>query len=256
MKITVITVCWNSSATIEACLQSVFSQSYKDIEYIVIDGGSTDGTVEILQKYTDKISLLVSEPDSGIYDAMNKGLRRATGDYVGFLNSDDVYHSAESVAFIAQAAMSESKPEAIYGDLVYTDKHNVDNIIRYWRSGEFSQDKLRFGWMPPHPTLYVRKNLLQSLGGFDVQYRISADYDFILRFFLQAPRIVFYVPKIIVSMRLGGASNQSLRSLWKKSREDLRAIRNNRVGGLGVLMFKNLQKIPQFILLNKTLKHQ
>lgn len=245
MKITVITVTYNSAATLAETLRSVATQNHPHIEHLVIDGASTDDTPSVLRAHGGHVKATVSEPDKGIYDAMNKGLRLATGDFVGFLNADDTFADPDSVSHIARAA-SRPSTDAVYGDLLYVHKDRPAESVRYWRSGEFSRSGLRFGWMPPHPTLYVRRARIEELGPFDARFRIAADYEFVLRYLSRAEMRVVYVPRVLVRMRTGGASNRSLTALLRKSREDLLALRQNDVGGVLTLFSKNLRKLPQF----------
>jgi glycosyltransferase len=245
LKITIVTVAFNSAETIGDTLKSVAAQTYADIEHIVIDGASKDGTVDLVRAQGSRVARLVSEPDRGIYDAMNKGLALASGDFVGFLNADDMLASSGVVASIAAAAAGPDIG-AVCGDLVYVRKDHPDAVVRYWRCGAFARSRLRFGWMPPHPTLYVRRSLLADLGLFDTRLRIAADYDFILRYLNRPDMQVAYVPEVMVKMRLGGASNRSLQAVLRKSREDLLALRQNDVGGLFTLLCKNARKLPQF----------
>jgi glycosyltransferase len=246
MKVSVITVCYNSAATIADTLRSVASQSHADIEHIVIDGASSDGTLQIVRDAGRHVARVVSERDRGIYDAMNKGLRLATGELVGFLNADDIYAGPDVVAAIDRAAAQPSV-DGVYGDLVYVAAGDPSRVIRRWRSGEFDRSRLRYGWMPPHPTLYVRRNTLTGIDGFDLQFRIAADYDFMLRYLTARERRLAYLPQVMVRMRLGGTSNRSLAAVMRKSREDLAAIRRSGVGGLATLMCKNLRKLPQLV---------
>ena len=246
IKISVITAVYNNRETVSAALDSALRQSGVDIDLVVIDGGSTDGTLEVLRSYTGKLDVLVSEPDQGIYDALNKGIQRASGDVVGFLHSDDLFAGAGVLSRVA-AAFADPEVGAVYGDLVYVRKDNPDQVVRYWRAGVFSRRRLRWGWMPPHPTLYVRRHVYEQHGLFDTSFRIAADYDFILRTLGQAGVGVRYIPEVLVKMRVGGASNRSLRNILRKSSEDLRALRRNGVGGVGALMWKNLSKLPQFL---------
>ena len=247
MKISVVTVCFNSAATIADTLVSIAEQTHPDIEHIVIDGGSKDSTVALVQTHGTHVSHLLSERDDGIYDAMNKGLRLATGEFVGFLNADDMLATPDAMAAIARAA-ARTNADAVCGDLVYVNKDRPSEVVRYWRCGEFSPARLRYGWMPPHPTLYVRRSRLAELGLFDARLRIAADYDFILRYLGQPDIRVAYVPQVLVKMRTGGASNRSLGALIKKSREDLFALRKNHAGGLLTLLCKNARKLPQFFI--------
>lgn len=245
IKISIVTAVYNSCETVAAALDSALAQSDVNIELVVIDGGSTDGTLEVLRSYADRLDVLVSEPDCGIYDALNKGIRRVSGDVVGFLHSDDLFADAGVLSRIA-AAFAEPAVEVVYGDLHYVRKDNPEQVVRYWRAGEFAGRRLGWGWMPPHPTLYVRRSVYEQIGLFDTSFRIAADYDFILRMLGRGGVGVHYIPEVLVKMRVGGASNRSLRNIVRKSREDLRALRRNGVGGLGALAWKNLSKLPQF----------
>ena len=245
MKISVVTVSFNSATTVVDTLRSVAAQTHPDIEHIVIDGGSTDNTVALVRQHGSRVVHLVSERDGGIYDAMNKGLALATGDLVGFLNADDVYAEPGSVAALAAEA-ARSGAEAVYGDLVYVREDDLTAVVRMWRSGAFRPHQLRLGWMPPHPTLYVRRSTMQTLGGFNAGLRIAADYDFVLRCLGRPGATAAYLPKVLVRMRTGGASNRSLRALLQKSREDLQALHNSGVGGIFALLCKNARKLPQF----------
>lgn len=244
--VTVITVSFNSAGTIVDTLRSVAEQSHPAIQHIVIDGGSIDGTLNVIERHGRHVARIVSERDNGIYDAMNKGLALASGAFVGFLNADDMFAHRDVVAHIAAAA-GTGPIDAVYGDLVYVDRTDPDKVVRYWRSGQFEASKLRFGWMPPHPTLYVRQSRLLELGGFDTQFRIAADYDFVLRCLGLANMRVAYLPQVLVKMRTGGVSNGSTASLLRKSKEDLRALKKNGVGGIATLMLKNFRKLPQLI---------
>jgi len=245
MKISVITVCFNSIATIADALASVARQKHADIEHIVIDGGSTDGTLALIRSHAAVPCTLVSEPDKGIYDAMNKGLALASGDVVGFLNADDVFESTRTLSHIASAVSAGA--DAVYGDLIYVGASNPHSVVRYWRSGVFQRSRLRFGWMPPHPTFYARRSLLREVGLFDTQLRVAADYDMMLRCLTRPGLAISYLPEVLVRMRLGGASNASSGAMLRKSREDLLVMRRHRVGGWFTLASKNLRKLPQFL---------
>lgn len=246
MKISVITATYNCRETLAHALESVLTQTYGNIELVVIDGGSTDGTMEILRRYSNRIAVLVSEPDDGIYDALNKGVRHCSGDVVGFLHADDLLSGPDVLNRVA-SAFSRQSVGCAYGDLQYVCKDNPLEVIRYWRAGVFIQSKLGWGWMPPHPTLYVRRNLYTQLGEFNTSYRIAADYDFILRLFSVVDLNPIYIPEVLVKMRVGGASNRSLKNIMLKSYEDWLALRANRVGGLGALIWKNVSKAGQFL---------
>lgn len=246
MKISVVTAVFNAVSTIDEALSSVAGQVGASIEHVVIDGASDDGTLAILLARRESISVLVSEPDGGIYDALNKGIGLTTGDVVGFLHSDDVY-AHEHVAARIAAAFEDPHVDAVYGDLAYVQRRHPSRIVRHWRSGMFSPRALSTGWMPPHPTLYVRRELYARLGYFDTAYRIASDYEFILRL-LSDPHVkVAYLPEVLVRMRMGGTSNRSLGNILRKSREDYRALRSHQVGGLLSLALKNFRKVPQFL---------
>jgi glycosyltransferase len=247
MRVSIITTCFNSEATIGDTLDSVARQTHPDIEHIVVDGGSTDSTADIVRNRGKHVARMISGPDKGIYDAMNKGIACATGELVGFLNSDDVLSGPGCINLISAAA-EDPGIAAVYGDLVYVHAEDLGKVVRAWRSGTYFPSKLRFGWMPPHPTFYVRRSLLSQYGGFDTGLRIAADYDFMLRLLTGHNISVAYIPEVLVRMRIGGASNRSFKALFNKSREDLVALRKNHVGGFGTLLCKNLQKIPQFFV--------
>ena len=245
MKISIITAVRNGRTTIADALDSALLQDHPDIELIVIDGASTDGTLEIIQSYAGRIAHLVSEPDRGIYDALNKGILLSSGEVVGFLHADDQYADDKVLSRIA-AAFADPGVDACYGDLLYVSQIEPHSVIRHWRAGPYNPCQLAKGWMPPHPTFYARRSVYQRLGSFDISYKIAADYDCLLRFLGEGSINCAYIPDVLVHMRVGGASNRSLHNILQKSREDYRALRHNRVGGLGTLALKNLQKLPQF----------
>lgn len=243
LKISVITVCYNSAGTIVDALRSVASQTWPNVEHIVIDGASTDGTQGVIALHQSGLAKVVSEPDRGIYDAMNKGLRLATGDLIGFLNADDVLAHENVLSDIATLAERDGA-DITYGDLVYIS-HKTKKAVRYWRSGRFSQFQLSLGWMPPHPSFYVKRSLVKKLGVFDIRYKIAADYDFMLRYLREPGLQVSYLPEVLVEMKTGGASNRSISAILSKSREDYAVLKKNRVGGFVALVCKNIRKLPQ-----------
>lgn len=246
LKISVVTAVFNRAGTVAEALASVQGQTWPQVEHVVIDGASTDGTLPILQAHRAQLAALVSEPDQGIYDALNKGIRRASGDVVGFLHADDVFESPDSLARVA-AAFADPAVDAVYGDLVYVRQQDPTQVVRYWRAGPFVPGCLARGWMPPHPTFYVRRAVYERLGLFDTRFRIAADYESILRFLGPGGVRPAYLPQVLVRMRLGGISNRSLASMVRKSREDLTAMQLNGIGGVQALVRKNLTKLPQFI---------
>jgi len=246
MKISIITVVRNNHATIAEALDSVLIQTHPDVELIVIDGASTDGTLAVLTGYAGRLAVLVSEPDHGIYDALNKGIARATGDVIGILHADDLLADRNVLASIA-AAFSLPGVDGVYGDLLYVRKLQPSQVVRYWRSSLFTLSLLQRGWMPPHPTLYLRRGVYQQFGDFDTKLHIAADYDFMLRILKGGTLQLTYIPQVLVKMRAGGASNRSVANLWRKSREDLQVLRRHGIGGIFTLLRKNLGKLPQFI---------
>jgi glycosyltransferase involved in cell wall biosynthesis len=227
LKISIITVCFNSAGTIKDTLESISRQDYPEVEHIVVDGGSTDGTVEILRE-SQQVSSWVSEPDRGIYDAMNKGLKLATGDVVGFLNADDVYADHAVLTDIAKA-FSDTGVQACYGDLVYVSRNDVSHVVRYWKSDEYAKGGFSKGWMPAHPTFYARREVYEEFGGFDLDFRMAADVEFLMRV-IEAGGIRFqYIPRVLVRMRLGGVTNRSISNVLKQNLEIVRAARKNNI---------------------------
>ncbi|WP_072659259.1 glycosyltransferase family 2 protein [Mariprofundus micogutta] len=253
MKISIITATWNCVDTISDCLDSASSQVWGNCEHLVIDGKSTDGTLDLLEQWRNRLDYIVSEPDSGIYDALNKGVAQATGDVIGFLHADDLYADNEVLTTITKA-FEDPSIDAVYGDLVYVSKNEPDKVVRYWKSGLYSYNKLKHGWMPPHPTFYVRRSVYEQFGSFDTSFQIAADYDCMLRFLGQHKVKCAYIPQVLVKMRLGGESNRSLANIIQKSVEDYNALKRNMVGGVGALLWKNLSKLPQFFKRHKSLE--
>lgn len=245
MRITVITAVYNNRATIGSALESILNQSYANTELVVIDGASTDGTLAVLESYRPRLGVLISERDQGIYDALNKGIKNATGDVVGFLHADDVFENSEVLAKVA-AVFQDPSIDAVYGDLVYVQHDDIRQVIRYWKSGHYDAAGLSRGWMPPHPTFYVRRSVYERLGGFDTRYRIAADYDTVLRFLAVGKIRAAYIPDVLVRMRAGGISNRSIKTIFRKSLEDIDVLRRNQVGGVVTLFQKNFSKLSQF----------
>ena len=247
MKVSVITGIFNRADTVEDCIKSVFCQSYKNIEHIIIDGGSTDRTMDIICRYKDRIAKVVSEPDKGIYHALNKGIRLASGDIIGILHSDDFYTHDRVIEKVVDVFEKENV-DGCYGDLEYVSREKPDKIIRYWKAASFSGGKFKFGWMPPHPTFFVKKRVYERYGYFNTDFKIAADYELMLRFLVKHRIPVYYLPEVLIKMRVGGVSNSNLKNLLIKSCEDYKAWKlNNLNGGLSAVLLKNLVKIPQFI---------
>lgn len=246
IKISIVTATYNCAATIGDCLDSVATQTWNAVEHVVIDGASCDSTMALIRSHKNQPAVLVNEPDLGIYDALNKGVARASGDVVGFLHADDIYANSEVLSRVAEA-FTDPTVDAVYGDLQYVRKDNMSKVVREWRSSTFNPQCLARGWMPPHPTLYIRRGWYERVGGFDLKYRIAADYFFILRLFSQPGFQAIYLPEVMVKMRVGGESNRSFGNIIRKSREDYDALRRSGVGGFGALVWKNLSKVTQFL---------
>ena len=254
MKISVITVAYNSSATIRDTIESVLAQNYPDFEYILVDGQSTDNTLDIIRSYAHANIRWISEPDKGIYDAMNKGLKMATGDIIGILNSDDFYSDSEVLAKIART-FTEQQVDSVYSDLVYVDEKDTTKLVRYWKSGAYKEGSFLTGWMPPHPTFFVRRQVYEQYNPFDVRLKSAADYELMLRFIHKFKISVAYIPEILVKMRAGGKSNASLKNRLRANREDRLAWEYNMLTPrLYTLLLKPLRKVVQFVVVSPELR--
>jgi glycosyltransferase involved in cell wall biosynthesis len=237
-KVSIITVCFNSAKTIRGTIESVLSQDYPDIEYIVIDGGSSDETVSIVSEYSDRISTIVSERDRGIYDAMNKGIALANGDIVGMLNSDDVYINKHAVSDLIRE-LQEKNTDSVYADLVIVDPLDLNKVMRYYDSSYFTPNKFRFGWMPAHPTFFVRRSLYDKVGPYSLDYKISADYEMLIRLLWVEKASYAYLKKPMVRMRHGGASTAGLSRVILLNKEIVLACRKHNIKtNLLLLMLK------------------
>ena len=246
MKVSIITVSYNSEQTIEDTIVSVVDQSYKNIEYIIVDGGSSDGTVDIAKKYTDKIFKIISEKDKGIYDAMNKGIAIATGNIVGILNSDDIYYDNKVIEDVVTLFQKENT-DSVYADLQYVNKENTNIVSRIWKSGLYQQGKFLKGWMPPHPTFFVKNELYKKLGNYNTSLQSAADYELMLRFIHRHNIKISYLPRTIIKMRAGGKSNITLKNRIKANIEDRKAWKLNGIKPNFFTLFrKPLSKIFQF----------
>ncbi len=246
-KISIITVTYNSAQTLEQTIQSVLSQTYPNLEYIIVDGKSTDDTLTIIEKYRNKISHFVSEKDDGLYHAINKGINLATGDIVGVLHADDFYTKNDVLTGITET-FKMNEADAVYADLYYVDKNNTDKIIRIWKSGSFSPSKFLWGWMPPHPTFFVKKDIYNKYGVFNTTLRSAADYEIMLRLLYKHKIKVAYLPEFIVKMRVGGQSNASIKNRVKANNEDRMAWKLNEVKPyFFTLTIKPLRKLTQFL---------
>lgn len=248
MKVSIIVATYNSEHGINSCLDSILSQDYKDIECLIIDGNSKDRTLDIVSEIqiNNPFVKLFSEPDKGIYDALNKGVSLATGDIIGFVHSDDLLASSNVISEIVSKLLHDNL-DGVYGNLQYVAKENINKIVRLWRSNDFSPNLLSKGWMPPHPTLFLKNSVYNDYGCFNLSYKISADYDFILRIFKSSNLKFGFIPLVITKMRVGGSSNRNLKNIILKSNEDYNILKNNKVGGILSLIKKNTSKIFQFI---------
>lgn len=246
MKISIVTAVLNREDTVSQTIESVQAQTYSDIEHIIQDGGSTDNTLKIVHSLADDRTKIVSAPDTGIYDALNKGIARSTGDIIGLLHSDD-FLTCETIIEKVARAFADPDVDGVYGDLDYISPKDENRIIRHWKSGQFSKERLDKGWMPPHPTVYLRREVFERFGDYDTSYKISADYDAMLRYLGKNGVRMHYIPEVFVKMRIGGTSNKSLRNIIRKSREDYKALKTNQIGGLATLFMKNASKLSQLI---------
>lgn len=246
MKISIITVVYNGEKTIRDTLESVLNQTYPDLEYIVIDGNSSDSTLQIIQSYGDRIHRVVSEPDEGIYDAMNKGLRIATGEIVGLLNADDLYANPNVLTEVARK-FTETQAEAVYGDLVYIAQDDLTQVRRTWKAGTYRAGNFLWGWMPPHPTFFLKKECYLNYGDFRLDMRSAADYELMLRMIHKNGIKLSYIQKTLVRMRVGGVSNSTLKNRWIANRNDLRAWKVNELQPYPfTVLLKPIRKILQF----------
>lgn len=246
MKVSIITATYNSAKTVRDTLSSIKQQDYPDVEHVIIDGASKDDTLAIVHEFPH-VAQIVSEPDKGIYDAMNKGIAIVSGEVVGILNSDDVYMHPYVLSTVMSAFRNPSV-EVVYADLQYVRNDNLSKVTRTWRSGSFSKKKFYYGWMPPHPTFFVRKKVYDTIGNFNLALKSAADYEFMLRVLLKYDHHVFYIPEVLVKMRTGGISNASFKHRIHANREDREAWRLNNIRPyFFTIPFKPLRKVFQFI---------
>lgn len=244
MKVSIITVCYNSEKTIKETIESVLDQNYSNLEYIVIDGQSNDTTNEIINEYKDSISYYLSEPDSGIYDAMNKGIAAATGDLIGILNSDDVYVNNQVISKVVD---SIGNNDGVYADLIYVDQQNLNKVKRVWKSGKYTHGAFKWGWMPPHPTFFVRRKCYENYGNYNLIMQSAADYEYMLRVIHKHKISLSYLSEVIIKMRTGGVSNISLKNRFKANRDDKKAWELNELKPhLLTFFLKPIRKIFQF----------
>ncbi|BDD09720.1 glycosyl transferase [Fulvitalea axinellae] len=247
MKISIITVTYNNVKTLADTIDSVLQQDYVSLEYIIVDGGSTDGTVELVRDYGDKISKFVSEPDNGMYDAINKGIELSSGEYVGLVHSDDFLAYPQCVSDIVNI-LKDSQTDSLYADLEYVDAENTEKVVRNWNSGPYSKKRFLWGWMPPHPTFFIKKDLVKKYGGYRLDFGSAADYEFMLRYLYRFEVSASYLSKVTMKMRNGGMSNVSLKNRIKANNSDHRAwMVNNLKPYFFTRYLKPLSKVAQWI---------
>lgn len=244
--ISIITAVWNNKQFIEQSLESQLSQRYPHVERIVVDGGSTDGTLEILQRFGSRIDRIITGPDRGLYDALNKGIQAATGDIIGLLHSDDLFDGPDTLNKVHEILVDDGF-DACYGDLLYVNKHDTSKIVRYWRSGIYHPRRFHWGWMPPHPTFFAKRSVYEKYGLFNLDMGTSADYELLLRYFVKYGIRTAYIPEVLVKMRTGGTSNASIGNRMRANRNDKKAWA---VNGLRpypwTFIMKPLRKLPQY----------
>ena len=247
MKVSIITITYNSQSTVEDTIKSVVGQDFKDIEYIIVDGKSRDRTLQIANKYSHRISKIISEKDKGLYDALNKGIRHATGDIVGLLHSDDLYANSNVISKVVQKFVQDPGVQGVYADLVFVNRNDVTKVMRTWKPGEYEEGAFVKGWMPPHPTFFVKRELYDQFGYFNTDLKLSADYELMLRFIHKNNIRLAYLPETIVKMRMGGISNTSFFVKLKANLEDKKAWKLNGVKpGLFTTLMKPLKKVGQY----------
>jgi len=246
MLVSIITICYNRSQTISDCIQSVLQQDYPHIEYIVIDGNSNDGTAAIIQSFGDKITTYISEPDKGMYDAINKGLALATGNIVGLMHSDDVFYDTTVISKIVETFNRNPDTDAIYGDGIYVTNDDEGKIVRNRIGGEYDYKRLKKGWLPLHPTVYIKKSIIEKYGNYDLNFKIASDTEFLLRYLFKYKITVTYVNVYIVKMRMGGLST-SYKRAFEVLREDYKIYKYHKISGVKVVLQKKLLALKQYL---------
>ena len=246
MKVSIITSCFNRAATIRGAIESVLAQDYNNIEFIVIDGASTDGSLEIIREYEDRISTIISEPDHGMYEAINKGIRVATGDVIGLLHSDDFFYDNGVISRIVEH-MKTTRADFLYGDGLFVNPDNTDKVVRNWIGGDYRLWKVRHGWLPLHPTCYIRREVMMRLGLYNESYKIAADSELLVRYLMTGGLSVTYLKEYVVRMRMGGLSTDSAKrkKMWG---EDIRVYSSPGLWPTLTKLEKMAWKVPQFVL--------
>ena len=246
MKVSIITSCYNRAATIRSAIESVLAQDYNDIEFIVVDGSSTDGSLDIIREYVDRISIIISEPDHGMYEAINKGIRVATGEIIGLLHSDDFFYDNGVIGRIVKR-IKRAHAHFLYGDGLFVNPDNTNKVVRNWIGGGYRLWKVRHGWLPLHPTCYIRRDVMMRLGLYNESYKIAADSDLLVRYLLTGGLTVTYLNEYIVRMRMGGLSTDSAKrkKMWE---EDIRVYVSHGLWPTLTKLEKMAWKVPQFVL--------
>lgn len=245
LKVSIITSCYNREATIQSAIESVLAQDYPNIEYIIVDGASKDNSMAIINRYANRISTIISEPDRGMYEAINKGIRAATGDIIGLLHSDDFFYAADTLSRMV-AEFEKTQADFIYGNGLFVDAEDTSQIVRNWISGTYTKSKVRRGWLPLHPTVYIRRECFSKWGLYDESFKIAADSDFLVRYLYETDLKVAYLNEYIVRMRMGGLSTDRKR-MKQKWAEDMRLYRAHGFNPYWALSLKIASKVPQFI---------
>ena len=245
LKVSIITTCYNRASTIRNAIESVLSQDYPDIEYIVVDGASTDGSLDVIEEYRERIAQIISEPDSGMYEAINKGIRIATGDVIGLLHSDDMLYATNTISQVV-SRIKQTGADFLYGNGLFVNAEDTNKVIRNWRGGSYRLWKVRHGWLPLHPTCYIRRDVILRYGLYNETYKIAADSDFLFRYLLTGELSVEYIDEYIVRMRMGGMSTdrRKRKQMWC---EDVRLYRSHGMSPILTKIEKMLWKIPQFV---------
>ena len=247
MRVSLITVTYNSEKHLASCIESVIQQDHPNIEYIVVDGSSSDQTISIIESYGPAVDKWLSEKDHGMYDAINKGMQMATGDIIGILNSDDMLASPQVISQIVRC-FEQHSIDSLYGDLVYVDEEDTDKIFRFWKGAAYNRGAFHWGWMPAHPTFYIRREIVEQLGGYKTHFFTAADFEFMTRYLYKHRISSYYLPELIVKMRKGGLSNRSLKRRLRANRRDYLALKQNGVPfPLFASLIKPIRKLPQFV---------
>lgn len=248
MKISIITVCYNSEKTLETTIESVINQTYKNIEYILVDGGSKDGTLSLIKKYEKNISKWVSEEDKGLYDAMNKGVSMATGEVLGLINSDDLFCDNKALEKVMNVFKNDDKLDSVYADLYYVAQNDTGKVVRRWITGK--QKPFKYGWHPAHPTFYIKKSVYDKYGLFDLSFKLAADFEIMLRFLDKYKISTSYLNEPLVKMRLGGETNKSLKNIYNQNVECLKAFKKNELRAFK-LLYPFFRIVPKFFQFKK-----